>query len=102
MAADTVPGARGSLARTAAILQSALRAPGPMPGAVGDGGTREASLSCPTEAGQGETRAQESGTVCPRDTGNRGHCSAMATEQVPSAPQAVHLDSSESQPVSIY
>lgn len=40
MAADIVPGARGSLARTSVISQSALRAPGPRLGA-------QEKLACP-------------------------------------------------------
>lgn len=71
MATDTVPGARGSLARTAATSQSALRAPGPTLGALGGGGPRETSLSCPTEAGPGETRARESRTVSAPGTQER-------------------------------
>lgn len=78
VAVDTVPGAQGSLARTAVILLSAVRSPGPTLGALGDESTRETSLSCPTKAGPGETRAW--------DTRNSGHCSVMATEQVPSVP----------------
>lgn len=98
MAADTVPGARGSLARTSVISQPAPRAPGPRLGALGGGGPRETSLSCPTKAGpRGNSGTGKQNHLCPQDTGKSGRCSAMAMEQVPS-----DLGSSESQPVSVY
>lgn len=71
MAADIVPRARGSLARTSVISQSALRAPGPRLGALGGGGPRETSLSCPTKAEPGETQAQESRTISAPGTQER-------------------------------
>lgn len=85
MAVDIVHGARGSLARTAAILQSALRAAGPTlgdPGRCVSGGG--ISLSCPTQGGQGEIGKGKQNCLCPQDTGNTGRCSVMAMEQVPS------------------
>lgn len=73
MAADTVPGARGSLARTSVISQPAPRAPGPRLGALGGGGPRETSLSCPTKAGpRGNSGTGKQNHLCPRDTGKSG------------------------------